>query len=420
MNLLSPAFRIAGAFAIVIVCACLAAAQAPSYRPVVSNPREALTVNQGFRDWGPTTVAGTTIIGGNMTGAGGLYAVDTVSGKLKWKSYPTRLAHGTAFVATRPAVAGNVVILPMGNTLIAVSLTNGKELWRGPKTAQGASVAADSQTAFIMGDDNTFYALDAATGRQQWKVTFTRGRGSCYSQPVVREGVVYVTGSIEVSPATERGPASTYRHLFAFDAKTGEERWRSPAKPNGWRDVCLTQPIAAEDGFFAVADETLYAIDRSNGRPRWTLEVRRPVEGSVRAVPVSGLVDAGTVLVGVTSGYLIAFDKASGKTAWEIPGQYRESSPSTAVSGRVLYFQGHPGAPPAAEVQGRIVYRGGKPVEQAPALPPGKLNALDLDTRKILWSFSRPTAEPNWPFGFVSPEGNGLWVDSYQALVKLQ
>ena len=50
----------------------------------------------------------------------------------------------------------------------------------------------------------------------------------------------------------------------------------------------------------------------------------------------------------------------------------------------------------------------------------GKLNALDLETQKILWSYSRITAEPNWPFGFVSPVGDGLWVDSYQALVKLQ
>jgi hypothetical protein len=65
-------------------------------------------------------------------------------------------------------------------------------------------------------------------------------------------------------------------------------------------------------------------------------------------------------------------------------------------------------------------YVNGRPVPSAPALPPGRLNALDLDTRAILWSFSRPTAEPNWPFGFVTPVDGGLWVDSYQALVKLQ
>jgi hypothetical protein len=116
----------------------------------------------------------------------------------------------------------------------------------------------------------------------------------------------------------------------------------------------------------------------------------------------------------------MAFDKATGRRAWEVPGQYRQNSPSTAVAGGVLYVQGHPGAKPASEVQGRIIYQGGKPVEQTPVLPGGHLNAIDLATRAVLWSFSRPTAEANWPFGHVLPVDGGLWVDSYQALVKLQ
>jgi hypothetical protein len=48
------------------------------------------------------------------------------------------------------------------------------------------------------------------------------------------------------------------------------------------------------------------------------------------------------------------------------------------------------------------------------------LRALDLDTRKVLWTFSRPTAQAHWPFGSVKPVPGGLWVDSYQAMVKLQ
>ncbi len=152
----------------------------------------------------------------------------------------------------------------------------------------------------------------------------------------------------------------------------------------------------------------------SAGRPSRFVD---PWKDGSCAVPVRGLVDAGSVLVGLTSGYLIAFDKASGQTAWEIPGQYRETSPSTAVAGRVLYFQGHPGATPTSE--GGTDF-GGRPIIKAAALPSARLNALDLDTRTILWSFSRPTAEPNWPFGFVTPVDGGLWVDSYQALVKLQ
>jgi hypothetical protein len=86
----------------------------------------------------------------------------------------------------------------------------------------------------------------------------------------------------------------------------------------------------------------------------------------------------------------------------------------------VLYVQGHPGAKPTIDGSGQITYQGGKPVEPTPVLPGGHLNAIDLATRTVLWSFSRPTAEANWSFGFVVPVDGGLWVDSYQALIKLE
>lgn len=422
MTLLNLAGRSAAAFLCFTLCGLFAFAQSASTAPIRTDPKEKFTVNPGFRDWAPTTIAGTTILGGNSSNRGGLFAVDTRTGKLKWTSRPTGLPHGNPFVSTEPAVSGNVVIVPMGHTLVALSLATGKEMWRGLSTAQSAAVVADSGSAFVMGEDNNFYALDAATGRQKWKVAFSRGNGSCYSLPVVRDGTVYVTGNVLLRPANAIHPAAYYRHLFALDANTGKERWRYPSVPINERGgICFTQPIVTADTFFGVESVTLYAVNLTTGREHWApLEVRRPVEGRVRGVPVFGLVDAGSVLVGLTSGYLIAFDKASGETAWEISGQYRENSPSTAVAGNVLYFQGHPGAEPAPEIQGGILYVGGRPVKQAAVLPSGRLNALDLDTRKILWSFSRPTVEPNWSFGFVSPVDGGLWVDSYQALVKLQ
>jgi len=370
-----------------------------------ATPAEKLTVNLGFRDWGPTTVAGNTILAGNSSGSGGLFAIDALTGKLKWTSRPTGMPRGNPFVSTAPAVSGDLVITPMGNTLVAVSLSTGKEVWRGPATALRATVAASAGLAYVLGEDASFHALDAATGREKWTLAFART--SCESMPVVRDGTVYVTRNVLVTAADANRAASYYLHLVALDANTGQERWRYPSAPIGITGgVCFGQPIVTADSVFAVAEQTLYAVNRATGRETWKpVEVRRPVEGQVRAVPVGGLVDAGSVLVGVTPGFVVAFDKASGKTAWEVPGQYRESSPSTAVAGRVLYFQGHPGAITAAG---------------AATLPPGRLNALDLDTRAILWSFSRPTAEPNWPFGVVTPVDGGLWVSSYQALVKLQ
>ena len=384
-----------------------------------TTPNEKFTVNPGFRDWGPTAVAGSTIVGGNVNNRGGLFAVDATTGILKWSARPTGTARGNPFVSTRPVVSGDIVIATMGETVVALSLATGKEAWRGPVAAQGAALAAGEGVAFVQGADNTFYALDAATGRERWKVPFARGHGSCTSIPLVRDGVVYTTASVVVTPADANRAATYLRSLFALDAATGKERWRYESSLAG--GICLEQPIATADTIFGISGASLYAIASATGRERWKpVEVRGPVDGRDRALAVFGLVDAGAELIGLTPGALMAFDKSSGRTAWQIPGQYRESAPSTAVSGRVLYFQGHPGAKPAGSMPGTIVYVGGKPVQQEPALPSGKLNALDLDTRAVLWSFSRPTAEANWPFGFVTPVDGGLWVDSYQALVKLQ
>ncbi len=418
MTLQNLAWRGGGAVVGATLCTVLALAQSgpASIQPLRTTPTEKLTVNPGFRDWSPTAIVGTTILGGNVNQRGGLLAVDTLTGKVKWTSRPT--GHGNPWVATAPVVSGDIVITIMNNTLVALSLATGKEMWRGPATMQRATVAVSSGLVYVLGDDGTFYALEAATGRERWKVGFRRA-GSCHALPIARDGTVYVSVAILTRPADANRSAEGSEYLVALDAKTGQERWRYPEA--GSRGACLEQPIVTADTFFGVQSQALHAVNLATGRERWKpVEVRQPVDGRVRGVPVGGLVDAGPVLIGMTPGALIAFDKASGQTAWEIPGQYSVRSPSTAVAGRVLYFQGHPGATPTSGDQGTIAYSGGRPITKAAALPSGKLNALDLDTRTILWSFSRPTAEPNWSFGSVTPVDGGLWVDSYQALVKLQ
>jgi outer membrane protein assembly factor BamB len=393
---------------------------APGIAPLRSAPTEKFTVNPGHRDWARTVLAGTTIIGGNSSNRGGLFAVDTVAGKLKWAFRPTGTASGNPFVATAPAVSGGLAIVPMGNTLVAVTIATGREAWRGPATAQSAAVAADGGLAFVLGEDANFHALDAATGREKWAEPFP-ARGSCDSLPVAHGGSVFVSRNVLVRPGDANRAAEYFRHLVALDASTGQERWRYPASPIGTVGMCVDQAVVAGDTYFAVSGVTLYAISLATGRDVWPpVEVRAPVDGRERAFRLTGLVDAGAVLVGVTPVSVLAFDKATGRSAWQLPGQYRANAPSTAVAGGVLYVQGHPGAKPASETQGRIIYQGGKPVEQTPVLPGGHLNAIDLSTRAVLWTFSRPTAEANWSFGFVTPVDGGLWVDSYQALIKLQ
>jgi outer membrane protein assembly factor BamB len=406
--------------AIALGGALMLAQAAPGIAPLRTTPVEKFTVNPGHRDWSQAVLAGTTILGGNSSNRGGLFAVDAVAGKLKWTFRPTGTASGNPFVATAPAVSGGIAIVPMGNTLVAVTIATGREAWRGPATAQSASVAADGGLAFVLGEDASFHALDAATGREKWAEPFP-ARGSCESVPVARGGTVYVTRNVLVRAADANRAAEYYRHLVALDASTGQERWKYPASPVGNVGMCVEEAIVSGDTYFAINGQTLYAINLATGRDLWPpVEARGPVDGRERAVRLAGLVDAGAVVAAVTPVSLMAFDKATGKIAWQVPGQYSLNAPSTAVADGVLYVQGHPGASPASEVQGRIVYQGGKPMPQTPALPGGHLNAIDLVTRNVLWRFSRPTAEANWPFGYVLAVDGGLWVDSYQALIKLQ
>lgn len=377
----------------------------PSPRALRAEPVEAITVNPGFRDWSPTTIAGTTLYGGNQTNRGGLVAIDIANGRLKW-SYRPVLRNGTASLSTAPAVAGNVVIAPFATAspgaVKAVALATGKEVWSGPDPVIDAAVAVDGGTAFILAKDGNFYALEAATGKEKWKTPLSSTRiAFCASAPVVRDGVVYLTGSAADEKSTDLSKASYF--LFAVDAATGKEQWRYRAEaPYVHPGVCLRQPVVTADTIFAAGESRVYAVNRTTGAERWPpLELRAPVEGRDRAVDVYGLVDAGDVVAGVTPVSLLAISKAEGRVAWTLPGAYRTSTPSTAFVDGVLYFQGSPEVKPAAASG-------------------GTLHALDLATRSILWSFSRATAEPNWSFGDIAIVDGALWVDSYQSLIKLQ
>ena len=238
--------------------------------------------------------------------------------------------------------------LAVSFSLAVLSLASGKELWRGPDPAQDAAVAVHGTNAYVLGKNGQFSALAVATGKEQWTVAFTTNRAGCASRPIVRDDTIYLTGSAGATAGDATKPAGYY--LFALDAATGQERWRYRAEaPYVYDGVCLRQPVVTADAVFAAGDNYLYAVDRASGKDRWKpIEVRRAVDGRERAVPVYGLVDAGPVTIGTTSGFLIAFDNASGRTAWELAGRYLTSAPSTAVAGDVLYFQGSPTEPRGA------------------------------------------------------------------------
>lgn len=174
------------------------------------------------------------------------------------------------------------------------------------------------------------------------------------------------------------------------------DKWtHRPVFPSGTASVS-TPPAVAGDlvitPFAAANPGAVTAVSLATGREVW----RGPDPARGAAVAV----DAGVAFVLGKDGNFYALEAATGRERWK-PLEVRRPVEGRPRAVDVLYFQGSPVAKPAA-------------------VDRGTLYALDLATREILWSFTRATAEPNWPFGHVTPVDGGLWVDSYQALVKLQ
>ena len=374
-----------------------------SVRPLRTSPVERHAIKLTFRVWSPATVAGGIVLAGIATGGGGLYAFDAVTGRRKWSFVPT-FSGGTAHLTTPPAVAGDVVIASFGaehaGAIIAVSLATGKELWRGPAPLLRAEVVAANGLAYLQVAPGEIQAVDVATGRPRWSVPIATDRVPCAGAPVIRDGSLYLKTNLPVMAPDRR--LSTY-HLLALDARTGQERWRyRPAAPYVHSGVCVGQPVVTLDAVLAYGESRLFALDRTTGREIFApVELQRKEDGRVYPVEIEGLTLAGPFLVGVSAHALMAFEPATGRVVWDLPGEYDPRRASLASAGDVVYFQGRPQPKPAPKNS-------------------GTLHALDTRSRSILWSFDRTARSPNWVFGRVLPVDGGLWTDHYSVLLKLE
>jgi alcohol dehydrogenase (cytochrome c) len=145
--------------------------------------------------------------------------------------------------------------------------------------------------------------------------------GNIESQPLVVDGVMYVTGA----------PGSVY----AFDAQTGFPKWsftRAQDKKSPYQINPDNRGVAVLDGrvFFGTLDTKLIALDAHTGRELWETVVGDTLAG----VTITGapLALDGKIITGVSGGefgargYLDAYDPATGKRLWRtytvpVPGE---------------------------------------------------------------------------------------------------
>ena len=188
------------------------------------------------------------------SGDGNVYALDAVSGALRWKYQTGDVVHAS------PAFAGGVI--------------------------------------YVGSWDSYFYALDASTGALKWR--FHAGEDpdihnqvGFQSSAAVVDGVVYV--------------GCRDSNLYALDAASGVERWRFGTQ-GSW--VISSPAVTGGKVIFATSDSSLYhVVDATTGKSILQMQDKAFMYSSPS---VAGDV----VFIGITNGTLAARDLASGNVLW--------------------------------------------------------------------------------------------------------
>lgn len=255
----------------------------------------------------PAYAEGALVFG---AGDGNVYALDAASGRERWR------ARTGGRVRSSPAVANGAVFVGSADGRVySFDLATGAERWRfdteGTRLESGkfgfdrrtvqSSPAVAAGTVFVGARDGLLYAIDAATGRERWRLDHEISWVN--TSPAVSEGVVYA-GS------------SDAQFVQAVDAATGRERWRART------GVTWSSPAVAGSMLFSGdGSGRVNAIERATGVVRWSFRAGSGVFAS--PLPDDSLVHFGStdgaiyaLRLGAPVERVVFHDSAFAKSAW--------------------------------------------------------------------------------------------------------
>ncbi|HXJ90962.1 MAG TPA: PQQ-binding-like beta-propeller repeat protein [Candidatus Binatia bacterium] len=202
----------------------------------------------------PAVWSGTVYFGSSD---GNVYALDALSGAMKWKFKTGDVVHSS------PAIAdGTLYVGSWDRNLYAIDAAIGKEKWRfktGDDPDAHNHIGIQSSPAVVDGvvyfgsRDAYAYAVDAATGQQLWK--FSTDGSWVNNSMVVQNGKAYFGTSI---PGI----------MHAVDAKTGKVVFDLPTGT----PVFASMALAGDTLYLGNFGGKLTAIDLKTQKPAWVFD----------------------------------------------------------------------------------------------------------------------------------------------------
>jgi alcohol dehydrogenase (cytochrome c) len=150
--------------------------------------------------------------------------------------------------------------------------------------------------------------------------------GQLEASPIIADGILYMTTS--------------YNHLYALDAVTGDPIWKyDHPLPDDMRVCCGPTnrgvAIADDNVFMATLDARLVALNRKTGAVAWNVKIEDYANGY--SSTVAPLVVKGKVIVGIAGGeygvqgFIDAYDVKTGERKWRRYTTPQEGDKATAT-----------------------------------------------------------------------------------------
>ncbi|QGA83196.1 PQQ-binding-like beta-propeller repeat protein [Halomicrobium sp. LC1Hm] len=256
-------------------------------------------------------------------GDGYAYALST-DGEFQWS---TQLTDGNGSGVATPRPAGETLVIADQSRIAGVDPETGEEQWSATLEGTILGVVTDGEYAYagVLSSDQSLVALDTATGDRVWSYDALENAHG----PAVVDGRVYGGGAATLSEddgTRDVGP------VYALDAATGEEQWRAVVDAN----VATSPAVGEETVFVTDLDGRMSAFDRDSGESRWQTRLRTETLDSPQPLrtSASALVD-GTLYVGTLDGRLVAVNADDGNVERAVDVGEIRCSPAVA-GGHVL------------------------------------------------------------------------------------
>src|SRR5207249_1308272 len=169
--------------------------------------------------------------------------------------------------------------------------------------------------AYVTGCDESFHAIDIATGKELFTVPLGAYTGA---SPAVRDDAVYV--------------GTFGNEVLAIDLKRRAPRW-TYQHPERNFPFYSSASVTTDRVVLGGRDKMVHCLERATGKALWTFTTRARVESSP-------LVAGSNVYVGSNDGHLYELELATGRKVWDFTaGAPLSASPAAAQGALVIGSQ---------------------------------------------------------------------------------